>query len=384
MKNKILFICPTNRWNTRERSLLYDIENAIDNDNEVLFYGLKGSPVDRRIDSNKVQKYYHPGLVQTHFFLWPKLIRLSALLEDPALNLVHCYKLNILWPICFFLRGNKKVSVVLSQFFELKKNYRGLWHRLLIKRCDLIFVPFEHLVKNLWSRIGVHPRRIEVRTPCLYMGSKESSGKAIFEKFEQFYSIGIYISEADKDVEALYPYLRALIVVNERFKWERPIKLVFVTEGSWNEKVVYLKLKQKILDEGIEEHIVFHSDDHPASYMHYFDLWMSLPSGEGLDDLSLLATSIGTPILAARHPSVVEFYTEYGKIGETYKASDVRDIVRKWELILSKSELYQDEIELAANKIKERYSHKAYKNQYVSSIQKIVARRERYGLRKAK
>lgn len=382
MKKKILFACPTNRWNTRERSLLYDIEVALTNGNDVCFYGLKNSPLDKNITNDNVQKFYHPGLVQTHFFLWPKLKILSSLLEDSQLALVHCYKLNILWPICFFLRGNRDVSVILSQFFELKKNYRALWHRLLIRRCDLIFVPYDYLLKNIWSRLGVHPRRIEVRPPCLTEPSSNSESGIIFEKFEQFYAVGLYVSESDTDIKNFLPYIKALSVANEHFNWKKPIKLVFVTEGPWSEKKVYQSLKQRVLDEGIEEHIVFHSGGSPSNYIQYFDLWMSLPKGEGLDDMALLATSIGTPILVPRHPSAVEFFDVYGQVGESYKHDDVREIARKWELILSKPDWYRDEIEKAAIRIKEKYSGNLQKNQYFAVFERVVKRRERYGHRK--
>lgn len=384
MKNKILFACPTNRWEARERSLLYDIEIALEQGKTVEFYGLKKSPLDKKINFEGVKKYYHPGLVQTHFFLWPKLNLLSALLNDKDLAVVHCYKLNILWPICFFLRGNHDVSVILSQFFELKKNYRAIWHRLLIRRCDLIFVPFEHLVKNVWSRLGVHPRKIEVRPPCLkeFMDSSEDGSRFIFEKFEQFYSIGIYVTESDKNHKKFLPIINALAVANDHFKWPKPIKLVFVTEGVWSERPIHQKLKQEVLDLGIEEHIVFYSGGAPSSYIQYFDLWMSLYKGEGLDDLALLASSVGTPVLLPRHPSTSEFFGTYGRVGESFKNNDVREIARKWESILSNPDKYRDQIELASSKIRQNHSTRNQKNQYVKAFTKVVGRREAYSARK--
>lgn len=383
MRDKILFVCPTNRWDARERSLLFDLNIALDKGNTVVFYGLKDSPLDKKINFDNVEKIYHPGLVQTHFFLWPKLRQLIAALDDKKLALVHCYKLNILWPICFFLRGNKDVSVILSQFFEMKKNYRALWHRLLIRRCDLVFVPYDHLVRNIWSRLGTHPRKVEVRSPCL----RESNEKVrnvsiepglIFEKFEQFYSIGIYVSDSDRELKKFMPMVKALSVANDYFNWKKPIKLVFVTEGSWSEKPVHQKLKQVVLDEGIEEHVVFHAGGAPSSYIHFFDLWMSLLKGEGMDDLALLASSIGTPILVPRHPSTNEFFSNYGKVGETFKNDDVREIVRKWETLLAHPDSYRDAIEGASLRIREHFSHKNQRNQYIAAFKKVVSRRERY------
>ena len=383
MKKKILFVCPTNRWEARERSLVHDIKIALTRGSEVSFYGLKNSPLDKHLYNEKITKFYHPGLVQTHFFLWPKLKVLSTLLEDEDLALVHCYKLNILWPICFFLRGNKEVSVIHSQYFELKKNYRVLWHRLLIRRCDMIFVPFEHLVKNAWSRLGMPSRKIEVRPPLLTEVDNSREEAVIFDKFEQFYSIGLYVSDSDKSLNKFSSYIKALEVSNEYFNWKKPIKLVFVTEGLWSEKTVYQGLKQRVLDAGVEEHVVFYSGGKPSNYIQHFDLWMSLLKGEGLDDFALMAISIGTPILVPRHPSTVEFFSVYGRVGETYKNNDVREIVRKWERLLSDPDAYQDQIEAASGKIRKEHSYINQENQYLRAYEKVVLRRERYRLRKA-
>lgn len=382
MKNRILFVCPTNRWEARERSLLYDIEIALEKGNEVYFYGLKDSPLDKKLYFDSVKKFYHPGLVQTHFFLWPKLKELSKLINDQKLAVVHCYKLNILWPICFFLRGNKDVSVILSQFFELRKNYRVLWHRLLIRRCDLVFVPFEHLVKNVWSRLGVHPRKIEVRPPCLKESEDSSNEGIIFEKFEQFHSIGLYVSDSDKDLKRFQPFINSLKVANDYFNWEKPIKLVFVTEGVWSEKSIHNELKQTVLDQGVEEHIIFYSGGAPTNYIQYFDIWMSSSKGEGLDDLSLLATSLGTPILVPRHPSTSEFFGEYGAVGESFKNNDVREIAKKWEMMLTDPDRYREQIEQSASRIRKNFSINNQKNQYVKAYSKVVGRREAYSERK--
>ncbi|MBK24325.1 MAG: hypothetical protein CME70_10045 [Halobacteriovorax sp.] len=383
MRSKILFACPTNRWDARERSLLNDMQIAHEKGNQIVFYGLKNSPLDKKINLENVEKHYHPGLVQTHFFLWPKLRKLISILEDKELALVHCYKLNILWPICFFLRGNKEVSVIHSQFFEMNKNYRALWHRLLIRRCDLIFVPYDHLIRNIYSRLGVHPRKIEVRPPSLKEATSPSKESAIFDKFEQFYSVGLYISDSDRSLKNLKPVIKALSVANEYFDWKKPIKLVFVTEGAWSEKSVYQKLKQAVLEEGIEEHVVFYAGGVPSSYIQYFDLWMSLPKGEGMDDLALLSCSIGTPILVPRHPSTTQFFDEYGRIGESYKNDDVREIARKWETLLSDPEYYRDKIERAAILIRESNSRENQKKQYIAAFEKVVNRREGYRTRRS-
>jgi glycosyltransferase involved in cell wall biosynthesis len=383
VKKKILFVCPTNRWEARERSLVHDIKIALARGNDVAFYGLKGSSIDKNLSSFKIKKHYHPGFVQTHFFLWPKLKILSHLLEDDELALVHCYKLNILWPICFFLRGNKEVSVIHSQYFELKQNYRVLWHRLLIRRCDMIFVPFEHLVKNSWSRLGMPSRKIEVRPPLLTEVENKNEESSIFDKFEQFFSVGVYVSDSDKNVKKFSSYIKSLEVSNEYFNWKKPIKLVFVTEGPWSEKTVYQALKQSVLDAGVEEHVVFYSGGKPANYLQHFDLWMSLLKGEGLDDFALMAISIGTPILVPRHPSTVEFFSVYGRVGETYKNNDVREIVRMWEKLLSDPDAYQDQIESASCQIRQDHSYTNQENQYLRAYERVVMRRERYRQRKA-
>ena len=78
-----------------------------------------------------------------------------------------------------------------------------------------------------------------------------------------------------------------------------------------------------------------------------------------------------------------EFFSVYGRVGETYKNNDVREIVRKWERLLSDPDAYQDQIEAASGKSRKEHSYINQENQYLRAYEKVVLRRDRYLLRKA-
>lgn len=120
-RKRAVYICPTDTWGTRERTVLKDALIAMSKGLEPHIYCLKDSFLDLVAKEKNLKVIHHYGKVYTRFFKWYKLIGLGKIVRDDDIAFVHCYHLNFLWPISFFLKSKPEIPLFFTTHREIKK-----------------------------------------------------------------------------------------------------------------------------------------------------------------------------------------------------------------------------------------------------------------------
>ena len=127
VNKNFLFIGLSDRWGTKERSILRDCLMAKEAGANVYLYCHKDSFLSEKAKSLGIDLVFHKGKFYTKFVQWHKLRALKKLIIDLKIDLIHCYNIKILWPIAFFIRRKHHISLVLTQGNEIQKFYRNFY-----------------------------------------------------------------------------------------------------------------------------------------------------------------------------------------------------------------------------------------------------------------
>ena len=161
-RNKAIYICPSDLWGARERTVLRDALISKENGLEACIYCLKDSFLDNAAKEKELHVIHHYGKVQTRFFKWYKLFGLGQIVRANDVAFVHCYHLNFLWPLSFFLKSKPEIPLFFTTHREIIKKYTEIYHKTLLSRVDQFFVNSEGLNSNLIVHLDVPPRKIKV------------------------------------------------------------------------------------------------------------------------------------------------------------------------------------------------------------------------------
>ena len=107
-------------WNSIERTVIADARAIMNAGGNVHLYTFRDSHLDRQAKKWKIICHYHQGAVATKIFKWNKLKAVAKLIRNNQIDLVHCYDIKILWPLCYFLRADSLTPLVLTLSKELE------------------------------------------------------------------------------------------------------------------------------------------------------------------------------------------------------------------------------------------------------------------------
>ncbi len=379
-KQNLLYICPSETWGTRERMVLQDCLIAREVGHDVFLYCLKDSLLHVYAKEQRIDCIYHQGKLRTRFLKWHKLSAIKQYIKRLDINLVHCYELNLLWPISYFLRRSPKVPLIFTFSHEVQKYYKQFWIRPLITRLDLGILPIKEMLASIRSHIDIPLRKIQ------FCGLGLCSGKAP-EKEDvalnrDHYVIGTSVGGFEKDIDFLKPLLLALQGLNSKKINDKSIKLILLSQKKWQESLIFPELRQFVNDHNLAGDIVFETSKNMLDAQNEVDFWVGNPTLEPIEDYTLMAMLAGKPIVSPRTSAFLELLREYGPVGESYKMGDTREIRLKCERILINLDGYKCHIIENEETLRRYYGRDIYRNQLLSHYERTLNRRARHADRK--
>jgi hypothetical protein len=376
-----LFICLTESWGTRERSLIKDAKLAKKKGYQPLVFCLKGSFLDQYAQVEKLEVKYHYGKVQRQFFKWYKYRFLSKFLNSDNITFIHCYDLNLIWPICFFLRNRPMIPLFLTIDRELKRSYLEIWHKTLLTRVDQVFVSSESMIDEARLRLGILPRKITVLGYGVNIGEVEKTDlnkiKSELGINSDSHTIGSLISPHHKKMDSILPLIYAVNGYNQKHHGDKNLRLILISEKKWNQNHIYKDLIRFIKDAGCEEDILFYSGRSVEMFQKSVDLWISSFEGNNLSDYAVKSLLLGVPILVPRNAEVMELFNSFPGVGEAYRKNDSMGVREKLEKILIKKKTYIREVTKGSKEIGVTHSVDIYSNNLISRYSKTVSARKR-------
>jgi len=368
----------SNRWGSEERTILKDCEVSQKAGANVHLYTYKDSVIDLRAKELGIKRIYHQGKFVTKFYKWHKLRRLKGLITELKINVVHCYDIKVLWPLCLYLRQFPEVPLLFSLGNDLKTYYRDFWYRPLVERVDQILLPMPEMVENVWGHIGVPPRKIESVGLGLAVPVKNPiEERPPFRFTDKRWYLGTNLNGIETNTHFLDTIFHAFRVLIERGLEGKSYTFTLCNERNWSECVLTDELRRQVKDWGLEEHVAFVEESDVGLHQPYIDLWLGLVRREDLEDYAVQALLGGKPVLIPRTASSMELFRGFGVIGETYLKGDSREIREKVETILGNIGTYEKNLHKSHEFLLSSYGAKSYQNIMISTYKKVLKRRKR-------
>lgn len=368
------------RWGTEERTIIKDCLMASKAGAKVYLYTYKDSVLDERAKDFNIECLYHQGKFVTKVFKWHKLRKLKNLLAELQVNVVHCYDIKVLWPLCLYMRSMPLVPLVFTLSGDLKKYYRSFWYRPLISRVDQVLLPMSELVENVWGHMGIPPRKIDfvgLGLNTLKRSEYAEGERPPFRFTNKRWYIGTNLNGIETNTHFLDTVFHSFRVMIEKGLDEKNYTFALCNERNWSECVLTSELRRQVKDWGLEEHVAFVDQRDVATHQLDVDLWLGLERREELEDYAVQALINGRPIVVPRSASSMEVMRSFGVVGETYMAGDSREIREKCETILRNYSTYEKNLHKSHQALMESYGSESYKDSLSKIYEKLLNRRRR-------
>jgi hypothetical protein len=383
-----LFVCLTESWGTRERSLLKDALIARKNELNPLIFCLKDSYLDQYAQKEHFTIMHHHGKVPKKFYKWYTYHYFSKFVLTKNISLIHCYDLNLIWPLCYFLRKSPIIPLFLTIDREPNRSYLEIWHKTLLRRIDQVFVSSVSMIDEAKLRLGILPRKITVLG---YGVDAEAINKVDLAKVKKelgisasSHTIGSLISLHHKKMDSILPLIYAVTGYNQKHNGEKNLRLILISEQKWNHNFIYKDLIRFIKDAGREDDILFYSGKSIETFQKSVDLWLSSFEENNLSDYSVKSLVLGVPILVPRNAEVMELFNIYPDIGEAYRRNDSLDVRDKLEKILVNKKTYIKKASKEAISIGMTHSVSAYAKELLARYTKTQHARKRAAAKKTR
>lgn len=371
-QQNILYVCPSKYWGTRERMALKDIKIARDVGHNVFLYCLRDSSLHEHAKRENIHCFFHQGKNRIKFRHWYRLGELRSIIKKFDVNIVHCYNLNYLWPLSYFLRKEKYKSLVLTLNRDLKSFYLNFYFRPLVSRIDLVFLPMKEMLESVRGHLNIPPMKMEF----IGLGLKVDRTVEL-EKSKEFWDIGLFVGGHEEDASNIMPVLRCLnSLVHGPFS-ERNFKLHLLSDKKWMEFVIFSEVDKFITENNLEDHVEFQRADSVEEYQKNLHLWIAVNPSEALEDYTMTALVNKVPVITPRNPSSMEMIRQLGRVGKTYKSGDARELKNCCVEVLSKSNQYCQNLTFVREQIERMFGGKTYKNQILSLYEKSLNKRLR-------
>lgn len=327
----ILYVCLSDHWGSSQRALFNDIRYSLDEGHNVIIYTLRDTFVDLYAKKLRLKIIYHSGKTNAHVLRWHRFRNIPKIINAHDIKMVHCYELDFVWPMSFFLRKNLHIPLFLTLFDEIRTKYSSFIYSLLSSRIDHIFIPFSPLEKNIRGQLRFDGRKVvslgfgveKIDQKCQALDGVNS---AWAKELDEIWSMGAYVPPHFKNIKPLETAIYAVMGINQKLDVHSQVKLVLASEKKWSETLIYPDLIRFLKDLGVENLVLFYTCENISQLIPSMDLWLGAIGEQYLDDLSIRALIEGVPIVIPRTSSSMEIFRIFGTIGETYKADDSRQL----------------------------------------------------------
>ncbi len=364
-QHNILFICLGKHWSSKEKAALRDCRIVRDSNQTPILYCIKDSYIDKYANECGIRTIYHQSRSHFDLFKWYKF---SKLIKKMNVSLVHCYDIDFLLKISFFMGTAPQIPLVYSLFQELKRTYRTFWRAPFIKRIDMVIVPFSEMEENVSNSVGVNLSKVRVCGAGIEVTD-------LLERKRVPHSVAISIKPHIKTFDEISTLINTAFMFQTRgFK---DFKVFMHYEGSWKDSELYSELKNHVLAYKLEENFIFVDGMSIPEVASQVELWLELESTAKLEEGMLKALIAGTPVLIPRNGMNIELLESYPQIGESYKTDDVREFKQKLQHIFNDLDYYLTGVARVRQSLSIEHGLEKYQEGLISGYIEVLGRRER-------
>jgi glycosyltransferase involved in cell wall biosynthesis len=380
LKNKNFFYVGLSfKWGTLERKIICDCLAAKRAGADVFLYTFRDSALALQAKSEGIDCLFHHGLVATRFVKWHKLKFVSKLLKKHSIDLVHCYDIKILWPLCYFLKSKPLIPLVLTLTKELDRVYRGFWYRPLNRRIDHVFITTEDMNENVWGNLGIPLTKVsDAGLGISKVTEIEEREKPFFKFSDDRWYLGTNLSGVETSIKFLDTLFNALKVLVQNKIAGKEITFVLGSEKNWSECLITDELRRKVKDWGLEQHVAFMGPCEIKELQQDLDLWFSLKDDGPIEDYALGALVNGIPTLLPKTTASMELL-KTSKNGFTglYRLGDTRSLRKQCEEVLANYSTHKETVLSDSKDYFSQFGLESYEIRLSKSYHQLIKRRLR-------
>ncbi len=391
-KKRILYIASGTHWSMRERTVLRDVQIALENLYKVTVLVTEDSYLHTELKKLNVEVFFIGNHFLNRLTSFHDFVGLRTLFRKygDEIQVIHIYEFNFLVGLSLQLLRKSLVSLVITSDSLVDDELRHFWYRPIITRIDSLIIIHKYLKNDVIGGLLLPHKKVDYFGMPLIHDKKlllqpeipdEVLGHSKINAYTHNLLIGTYVSPTLENFEDLIPIISALYVMKQKVnlekELERPLKLVLVGMVEFQSLKIFTALMNYIDAHQLNDDILFVTAIDVELIQKKFHLWVSLDPYAMVEDYALSAITKDIPIILPRNVCSAELLRDFQGIGETYKLGDSRELREKIEKALKNIGPYTQNTQVFKYFFEKEYSTIHYKNNLLGLYSRIIQRRSR-------
>lgn len=327
----VLVVMISDAWGGLEQTALGDVRLLMQNGFRVTLLVRERSPIDHavKMESPQIRLVYCAPHVRNYFDAG--LFRqLRHLIDEDAVNLVHCHQTSLLGSVVPALIARRHVALVVSRHILNSHNKRDPFHALIYRRVDYILVLSQTMRRNLAATLPIPEKKLRIVNLSIDMERFNPNTVERSQMREEWgippesFLVGLVgridpmkgqdlMIKALAQVRKTYPDVLGVMVGNETPGLDgRYLK-------ELQESIRQLHLEDSILVQPAKKEV--------PQVMAALDLFVMPSWSEAFGLVAIEAMAMGVPCVLGRGGSAEEMAATSG--AELVRAQDAYDLARK-------------------------------------------------------
>ena len=311
---------------------------------------------------------------KVHYFPLLSAIKLSKLIDEYGVDVLHLHWNKDLTVAVFAkLFSQRKPKIVLTRHMQFPSKKDGMLHRFLYKNINHIIAVTNTMAHDLTRFI---PEEVRPEISVNYLGIdtiEHASAEVIAEKratydpMQQLFLIGLFGRIDPYKGHDLF--IDALIQAKVENK---PFKGLIV--GHPMDESYLDALKQRVLDNQLEEYVVFTGFvDNPRALMQACDTVILATVEETFGLVLIEAMSVGVPVIGSNRGGVPEII-DHQKTGLLFESEDSGALYQALDSMYQNPEQAKLFASHALETVSSKFSGKGHLDRLVSQLQAVHER----------
>lgn len=317
---KVLIVCPSHAYSTIERRALADCEYLRDIGGSPTLYCVKDSTVDKEADQLSLPRIFSRGHKNKNILKLSNFFYLKKIINEGEYDLIHCYHLDSLWAVSFWLLSKPRIPLFLTFNRFIEKKVNGLVKGWLLKRVDKVLT-FNKSTKDIalnGLEIPKHKIRVigmGVETTYQYENKKEA------ERF-----ISCFVSE-NSDLDNLRTILYSLGPLTKQVQdLGISLKLLVHSIKPIKDYYHYTEIAEKMNQLDLKSEVIFLPFESISQVIKRSDYFISTAFHEPFNDLEIQSLICRVPTIYPRTAARQNMLSEFTNISESYYFQDAREL----------------------------------------------------------
>lgn len=369
----ILFVCLSEKWSTIERKAIFDASYLRDVGGSPTLFCVRGSMLDKKAEEESIERVYITKSKITKSLNIKFFKEFRKLVHSKRFDVVHCYNLKTIWLASILLKSNKTTVLFCSLNQNIKHSYKNPFIKWLLRRVDKVFTLSEELAEYIKESFSIHHRKVSVvgcGIPELAKKERETNKiGVIFHNYSELknfrQAIGVF-RQLKEYAKEEYNSLELYLLVGPRI-YNRPRfkKELTAVEHEFYQGDIFLS---KLSEEKIND----------------LSILLCLEGREPITDYEVAAMTRGIPVLWPRTLSRQGLLYRYGKIGDSYAISDMREARSKLYYMVKYYENYVKVLNKRHESLVEDHGLEKYVERLSLHYERSLSLRRRHAQKTAK